>query len=145
MYLAYKYVKRKQKEHKDQKSSAQDDDRQVTNSPVSGLGDEARRTSNGADVDVNATTAGGERTFRGRNDEAARREKGVPSPGDKLAKKRKNAYRWKLVIGLFAPFALQALDTTIIASALPYIALDFRTYNDNSFPQWIWNARWMSS
>lgn len=34
-------------------------------------------------------------------------------------------YRLKLIAGLLAPFALQALDVTIIASALPFIATDF--------------------
>ncbi|QUC24024.1 uncharacterized protein UV8b_08265 [Ustilaginoidea virens] len=34
-------------------------------------------------------------------------------------------YRWKIVLGLVAPFTLQALDATIIASALPWIARDF--------------------
>ncbi|EPE08749.1 tetracycline efflux protein [Ophiostoma piceae UAMH 11346] len=34
-------------------------------------------------------------------------------------------YRWKVIIGLIFPFALQALDVTIIASALPWIATDF--------------------
>lgn len=35
------------------------------------------------------------------------------------------SYRVKLIVGLFFPFALQALDVTIIASALPWIASDF--------------------
>lgn len=34
-------------------------------------------------------------------------------------------YRWKLIAGLIFPFALQALDVTIVASALPWIAVDF--------------------
>ncbi|KAI1139500.1 MFS general substrate transporter [Hypoxylon sp. FL0543] len=34
-------------------------------------------------------------------------------------------YRWKLVLCLIPPYALQALDITIVASALPWIALDF--------------------
>ncbi|OTA54932.1 major facilitator superfamily transporter [Hypoxylon sp. EC38] len=34
-------------------------------------------------------------------------------------------YRWKLVLCLTLPYALQALDVTIVASALPWIALDF--------------------
>ena len=42
---------------------------------------------------------------------------------EKLAARR---YRILLIIGLFCPFALQALDVTIIASALPWIASDFR-------------------
>ena len=37
-------------------------------------------------------------------------------------------YRVRIIAGLFFPFALQALDTTIIASALPWIASDFSVY-----------------
>lgn len=48
------------------------------------------------------------------------------SPEDVAETKRRRIYRWKIVLGLAAPFALQALDTTIIASALPFIATDFR-------------------
>jgi MFS family permease len=40
-------------------------------------------------------------------------------------KKAARVYRWKIILGLMAPFALQALDSTIIASALPWIAGDF--------------------
>ncbi|KAH6960843.1 hypothetical protein HG530_004552 [Fusarium avenaceum] len=40
-------------------------------------------------------------------------------------KKAARVYRWKIIFGLVAPFALQALDSTIIASALPWIASDF--------------------
>lgn len=52
-------------------------------------------------------------------------EKPEPTPEEKAEQRRKRAYRWKIVIGLFAPFTLQSLDTTIIASALPFIASDF--------------------
>lgn len=51
----------------------------------------------------------------------------VVSDEEKLQKKKRRAYRTKIIFGLVAPFALQALDTTIIASALPYIAKDFST------------------
>ncbi|KAH7255169.1 major facilitator superfamily domain-containing protein [Fusarium redolens] len=34
-------------------------------------------------------------------------------------------YRWRIILGLVLPFALSALDVTIIASALPWIAADF--------------------
>jgi len=37
-------------------------------------------------------------------------------------------YRWKLMLGLFLPFSVQALDVTIIASALPFIASDFSKF-----------------
>ncbi|KAF5663118.1 multidrug transporter [Fusarium heterosporum] len=39
--------------------------------------------------------------------------------------KAARVYRWKIILGLMAPFTLQALDSTIIASALPWIAGDF--------------------
>jgi hypothetical protein len=40
-------------------------------------------------------------------------------------KKAARSYRWKIIIGLFLPSVLEALDTTIIASALSFIASDF--------------------
>lgn len=39
--------------------------------------------------------------------------------------RRALVYRLKLIAGLLMPFALQALDVTIVASALPFIAVDF--------------------
>lgn len=53
------------------------------------------------------------------------KEDNTPSPEEVAEKKRRRVYRWKVILGLFAPFCLQSLDTTIIASALPYIAEDF--------------------
>lgn len=44
---------------------------------------------------------------------------------EQLAARR---YRMRLIIGIFFPFALQALDTTIVASALSFIASDFGKY-----------------
>lgn len=46
-------------------------------------------------------------------------------------------YRLKLIAGLLAPFALQALDVTIVASALPFIATDF---NEVAQLNWIVSA-----
>jgi hypothetical protein len=51
------------------------------------------------------------------------------SPEEVAERKRRRSYRWKIIIGLFGPFTLQALDTTVIASAFPYIATDFSTYS----------------
>lgn len=39
--------------------------------------------------------------------------------------KRRRKHKYKVLFGLALPFALQSLDTTIIASALPFIAADF--------------------
>lgn len=40
-------------------------------------------------------------------------------------KQEMRIYRWRLVAGLFVPASVQALNTTMIAGALPYIASDF--------------------
>ncbi|XP_044724468.1 major facilitator superfamily domain-containing protein [Hirsutella rhossiliensis] len=50
----------------------------------------------------------------------------APSVAPQCAPQRaRRKYRWKMVFGLVWPYALQALDATIIASALPWIASDF--------------------
>ncbi|KAK4119111.1 MFS general substrate transporter [Parathielavia appendiculata] len=56
------------------------------------------------------------------------------SPEERSEKQRRRKYRLKIILGLFAPFTLQALDTTIIASALKFIADDF---NELSQLNWI--------
>ncbi|CAM1504150.1 Fc.00g017410.m01.CDS01 [Cosmosporella sp. VM-42] len=50
---------------------------------------------------------------------------GSPCLECKAEKKAATKYRWTIILGLVSPFALQALDATIIASALPWIAGDF--------------------
>lgn len=42
--------------------------------------------------------------------------------------KAANIYRWKLILGLLLPFSVQALDLTIIAPAVYFIASDFSQY-----------------
>lgn len=63
-------------------------------------------------------------------------QKDVPTPEEIAEKKRRRIYRWKLIAGLFGPFALQALDTTIIASALSDIATEFRAFSSLVFFLW---------
>ncbi|KAL7624342.1 hypothetical protein AAE478_005904 [Parahypoxylon ruwenzoriense] len=43
----------------------------------------------------------------------------------KAEERAASRYRWKLALCLILPYALQALDVTIVASALPWIAADF--------------------
>jgi hypothetical protein len=47
-------------------------------------------------------------------------------------RKKRGRYRWKMTIGLFGPFTLLALDSTVIATAFPYIATDFSTSHHTS-------------
>jgi hypothetical protein len=42
--------------------------------------------------------------------------------------KQRSRYRWKFILGLLLPLSVQALDATIIAGALPFIASDFSKY-----------------
>ncbi|KAJ5788251.1 hypothetical protein N7457_003241 [Penicillium paradoxum] len=53
------------------------------------------------------------------------KKKKTLSPEKAAEKRRRTIYRWKIILGLFVPYCLQALDTTIVASALPFIAEDF--------------------
>jgi hypothetical protein len=55
------------------------------------------------------------------------------APEEAAERKRRSLYRWKVIFGLVGPFALQALDTTVIASAFGYIATDFRMFSSPSF------------
>lgn len=68
------------------------------------------------------------------NNEASKPE---PPPEDflrdKEAQKAARVYRWRLIGGLFLPATVQALNTTLIAGALPFIASDF-----NQFAQINW-------
>lgn len=84
-----------------------------------------RETSQSLKSPSNA--AGNEASIAAKKDATAgaKTEKPEPTPEEKAEQRRKRSYRWKIVIGLFAPFTLQSLDTTIIASALPFIASDF--------------------
>ena len=40
-------------------------------------------------------------------------------------KRAMRKYRWRLIVGLYLPATVQALNTTMIAGALPFIASDF--------------------
>ncbi len=56
---------------------------------------------------------------------------------DKAAKSVTRRYRWRLIAGLFIPASVQAINTTMIAGALPFIASDF---NQLSQLNWIISA-----
>jgi hypothetical protein len=101
MYYAYKKYKARQA--RQVQAAAQREDGQD--------GDQAQATGV---ADANAVTAS----------EIAKPKK-EKTPEEVAETKRRRKYRWKVVFGLFGPVLLQALDTTIIASALPFIAQDF--------------------
>ncbi|KAH8780090.1 major facilitator superfamily domain-containing protein [Diaporthe sp. PMI_573] len=93
-----------------------------------------KETDRSPDSPTNAAVQEGNPTATKSAKAGAKTEKLEATPEEKAEQRRKRAYRWKIVIGLFAPFTLQSLDTTIIASALPFIASDF---NQLSQLNWI--------
>lgn len=120
MYLAYKYANRKYKERKEAKAA----EAGKAPSPESEPGVQ----QDVAESHQIATTA----RLEDNGVETVEEKTKLPSSGkqekpkeDPAVKKRRIQYRMKIIFGLVAPFTLQALDTTIIASALPFIAKDF--------------------
>ena len=121
MFLAYKYARKKYKEREQRKAELA---AEAAQSPLAkpqplaqenAVGDE--QIERLAPAEDNAATVGKELTPPTAKDTGA--------PTDPNKKKQMTSYRLKVIFGLAAPFALQALDTTIIASALPFIATDF--------------------
>ena len=55
----------------------------------------------------------------------------APDSTSKEEERAARRYRWKLIAGLTLPFSVQALDATIIAGALPFIASDFSRSPNN--------------
>lgn len=114
MFLAVKYGRRKYREHKAQKQLQQQTrDGQLHSGEGPADNVDSRNPS--------ASTASSHRPEQSKVDNHSN----ILTPEEKAENKRKNIYRWKIVLGLFAPFLLQALDTTIVASALPTIAEEF--------------------
>ncbi|KAF2103675.1 MFS general substrate transporter [Rhizodiscina lignyota] len=120
MYLAYKYAKKKSRERKEAKAA------EAAKSPSTDAQPHGQQDAVVSD-EIEAA-APSKVHAAGTNDEKTKQ----PSPGDhemseedRIQKKKRRNYRLKIIFGLAAPFALQALDTTIVASALPFIAKDF--------------------
>lgn len=113
MIIAFKYGKRKYKEHQAKKEQ-----------------DQVQNGSRPSDAGMASTSTESSRPFNGeRNTTSSKPDERQLTPEEKAEKKRKRIYRWKVVLGLSTPFLLQALDTTIVASALPTIAEKFsKTY-----------------
>jgi hypothetical protein len=85
-----------------------------------------RSTSDGSEIPLTELHAGQEKNAPREIDKNFRSDGGASCEVCQYEKKALKKYRWKLIIGLFLPFLVQSLDSTIIAGALPYIASDFR-------------------
>ena len=137
MYLAYKTARKKYKAHQEQKAAQQQEqtaytgpDAQDVAYPNNTYPPPATYTQGvfipNADPSLTPSPANPDK-----KDAKSKEE----TPEQIAEKKRRRKYRLKLLLGLFAPFALSALDTTIIASALKFIAEDFSQFPlFHSFP-----------
>ncbi|KAK0609413.1 major facilitator superfamily domain-containing protein [Immersiella caudata] len=129
MFLAAKYAKKKYKERQQRNTEATAELEQLrvassgsrespTSTPI------PQSTQQHQHAQHNGATLSPVETYSpGRYATSQHAEK--ESPEERAEKKRRRVYRYKIIFGLFMPFTLQALDTTIIASALPFIATDF--------------------
>jgi hypothetical protein len=138
MYFAYKYARKKYNERKQAKATDGADPEAVEPveaPPSDGQPAVLQQPVLQSDRIENAT-AHPEKAALTDEEKAqpAVEEKTDAPKEDPVEKKRRRKYRYKIIFGLMAPFALQALDTTIIASALPFIAQDFskKTYPELS-------------
>jgi len=124
MYFAFKYAIKKHKERQALQAqlSAEKNDQSDREAQMTG-GIESDDATAGVNASVSTPEA------EAKEAEVMEKKKADLSPEEAAEKKRRRSYRWKIMIGLFGPFALQALDTTVIASAFPYIATDFSTYS----------------
>ena len=125
MFLAYKYAKKRYRAHQEAKLGAQPAV-QTTPSGQYGmhLDDTRGLTASSDDPSIPAPydpAALAAKPVRGSSDEGKPKE----TPEEQAEKKHRRKYRLRIILGLFLPFTLQALDTTIIASALKFIADDF--------------------
>lgn len=150
MYLMYKYVKRKRQEKREQQEEVEEERQRqavgasglasnINGVPVSRDGIVAGEPLQPDDAygAVTATTAAPaeqalpEKTLPEKTLPEKKKKKPAkakPTPEEKAEKKARYVYRFKIIIGLMMPFTLQGLDTTIVASALPFIADDFGEY-----------------
>ncbi len=111
MYLAYKHLKKKHNQRKEAERLAESGDAVPMN----------RYSTATAEEPMSGEAVSNAKDSKG----SAKKEL---TPEEQAEKKRRRKYRLKILLGLVAPFTLQALDMTIVASALPFIATDFSEY-----------------
>lgn len=115
MFLAYRYARRKYRERQAKQQTTQLPSQEGNHGSLSRPSAAPAKPNNARRPDGVEVTA------------SSIPPKTGLKPEEKAESHRRRSYRWKIVLGLFAPFTLQALDTTIVAAALPTIAEKFGT------------------
>ena len=129
MFLAYKYAKKRYRAHQEAKVAEQTASQTTPPAQYGTHLDDTRGLTAASDdphipapYDPSALAAA---PVHASSDEGKSKE----TPEEQADKKRRRKYRLRIILGLFLPFTLQALDTTIIASALKFIADDFSQFS----------------
>lgn len=115
MYAGFKFARRKYREHQAKKAAeAQGQHGAALSSAPSGeVVDDRKASSSPSTANITGD--------------------GTVTAEEQAEKHRKRIYRLKVVFGLALPFTLQALDTTIVAAALPTIAMEFSRNSPANF------------
>jgi hypothetical protein len=127
MFFAYKYARKK---YKQRKESQQKPEAALVSGSAQPAPDAAVEAGcGGTDAPPIARGAVTDHVLEAKEPQASdtlkTEKEDAPSYETPQEKARRRKYRWMIILGLFAPFTLQSLDMTIVASALPYIATDF--------------------
>lgn len=120
MYLAVRYAKKQYRAYHDRKAAK--------HHPQVSLGGAHTRDAARFEDTAALTAPPASASQAVDNSGSAKDAKRTETPEERAEKKRRRRYRLKIILGLFAPYTLQALDTTIIASALKFIADDFSQF-----------------
>ncbi|PSR82923.1 major facilitator superfamily domain-containing protein [Coniella lustricola] len=143
MFLAYRFARRKYKEHQAAKASEQHQYQPQLDQD--GAAQQQQQQQQGEAQHEGASTSGQkaaaidysvqQRVSEPATTETTFKESKVTvlTPEEKVDKKRRMVYRLKVVFGLSMPFMLQALDTTIVAAALPTIAAEFNSVSQQNW------------
>ena len=119
MIIGYRYTRRKLQEREAKRQALE------LQSQANGDGTEARLSDTVEYAGTGRPTPSMGRASNTTSPVADTKEVEALTAEDKAEQHRRRSYRWKVVLGLFAPFTLQALDTTIVAAAMPTIAVEF--------------------
>ena len=123
-YLLYKHIK-KRRAHKAVQDSVTTTASETPAPTLPEPGSNDLAVVRGSAEPSPSLTVGGD--ANGQLGQAEKGSNDVADPYNSPAAKRaRTVYRWKLIGGLFFPFTVAALDTTMVAGALPFIASDFR-------------------
>jgi hypothetical protein len=125
MYLAYNYAKKRYTERQAAKTAGQTPSKAEGYSQDGTQSDDARGLTASSDGPSVPSPYDPSPLALTSGHTSPHGTKPKETPEERADKKRRRKYRLKIILGLFLPFTLQALDTTIIASALKFIADDF--------------------